>query len=100
MASAAEFLAAVHCCNKSENENIPSSPASFLLIHNFCTNIKRSGGWGRSMGAPGSPSQAHAGPSTRVAPFTVVRGDHDRRLSRAAKRANGAPRAGRAGGLL
>src|SRR5262252_4984045 len=50
------------CCNKSENENITSSPASFLLIHNFCTVLLREIGVGQSMPYPGRPSQARTVP--------------------------------------
>src|SRR5215813_15583308 len=46
----------IGCCNKSENENITSSPASFQLIHNFCRGSLRimrgAGPWGHPVFHP------------------------------------------------
>ena len=54
------------CCNKSENENTPSTPASFLLIHNFRPGLIRRRGYRLSMLPRGWPSASPAGPSARV----------------------------------
>src|SRR5262249_60155961 len=69
------------CCSKSENENITSSPASFLLIHNFCTGLIEIRGWGRSKPTKGVAIPGPRGPSTLKLTAPLQPSTHDRRKS-------------------